>query len=189
MVELDFDFNTDPQNVYLMRQLWNCPLEIQPSQELETTKYEAICYFLRSNAIPGSLWTNEMISNFLLQSGGPASQQAMKASVVATATAMLSRVRGLPSLKDVSRREYGSALRLLNTTLADVEESKTNQTLGAVILLAIYEVWDLASLTPQMVIDALFIVDYIESPGGSSMLDQPYQRGNSPARYTRHRST
>ncbi|KAJ6191338.1 hypothetical protein N7519_001359 [Penicillium mononematosum] len=113
-VELDFDFNTDPQHVYLMRQLWNCPLEIQPSQELETTKYEAIFR-------------------------GPASQQAMKASVVATATAMLSRVRGLPSLKDVSRREYGSALRLLNTTLADVEESKTNQTLGAVILLAIYE--------------------------------------------------
>ncbi|CAG7942592.1 hypothetical protein PENNAL_c0016G08974 [Penicillium nalgiovense] len=139
VVELDFDFNTDPQHVYLMRQLWNCPLEIQPTQELETTKYEAICYFLRSNAIPGSLWTSEMISNFLLQSGGPASQQAMKASVVATATAMLSRVRGLPSLKDVARREYGFALRLLNTTLADIEESKTNQTLGAVLLLAIYE--------------------------------------------------
>lgn len=166
VVEQDFDFNLDPQHVYLMRQLGNCPLEVQPSLEIEATKYEAICYFLRSNAIPGSFWTSEMISKFLLQNGGPASQRAMKASVVATATAMLSRVRGLPSLKDVAHREYGSALRLLNAALSDMEEAKTNQTLGAVILLAIYEVWDFAFLTPQMVyVDALFIGDYIKSPG------------------------
>ncbi|KAK4863971.1 hypothetical protein LT330_010326 [Penicillium expansum] len=139
-VEQGFHFNSDPQRVYLMRQLGNYPLEVQPSYELEATKHEAICYFLRSNAVPSLFWNGEMISNFLLQNGGPASQRAMKASVVATATAMLSRVRELPSLKDVSYREYGSALRLLNAALADTEEAKTNQTLGAVILLAIYEV-------------------------------------------------
>ncbi|KGO74064.1 hypothetical protein PITC_097500 [Penicillium italicum] len=92
VVEQDFDFNSDPQHVYLMRQLGNYPLEVQPSHELEATKYEAVCYFLRSNAIPSSFWSGEMISNFLLQNGGPASQRAMKSSVVATATAMLSRV-------------------------------------------------------------------------------------------------
>ncbi|KAJ5519795.1 hypothetical protein N7463_000248 [Penicillium fimorum] len=140
LVDPDFDFHFDPQHIYLMRQLGNFPLEVQPSKELEVTKYEAICYFLRSNALPGGFWTSETISNFLMQSGGPASQRAMQASVVATATAMLSRVRRLPSLRDVAHREYGSALRLLNTVLADTEEAKTNQTLGAVILLAIYEV-------------------------------------------------
>ncbi|KAJ5365711.1 hypothetical protein N7517_008597 [Penicillium concentricum] len=140
LVDPDFDFNSDPQHIYLMRQLGNFPLEIQPSQELEAAKYEAICYFLRSNALPGSFWTSETMSNFLMQSGGPASQKAMQASVVATATAMLSRVRRLPSLRDVAHREYGSALRLLNAALVDIEEAKTNQTLGAVILLAIYEV-------------------------------------------------
>ncbi|KAJ5428632.1 hypothetical protein N7445_010086 [Penicillium cf. griseofulvum] len=139
-VDPDFDFNSDPQHAYLMRQLGNFPLEVQPSYELETAKYEAICYFLRSNALPGSFWTSETISHFLMHPGGSASQRAMQASVVASATAMLSRVRRLPSLRDVALREYGTALRLLNAALADIEEAKTNQTLGAVILLAIYEV-------------------------------------------------
>ncbi|KAJ5953907.1 hypothetical protein N7501_008186 [Penicillium viridicatum] len=148
-VEPDFDFNSDPQHVFLMRQLGNYPLEVQPSYELDATKYEAVCYLLRSNAIPSSFWTSEIISNFLIQSGGSAGQGAMKASVVATATAMLSRVRGLPSLDDIARREYGSALRLLNAALADIEEAKTNQTLGAVIMLAIYEV--ITSRTPESI--------------------------------------
>ncbi|KXG46367.1 uncharacterized protein PGRI_052230 [Penicillium griseofulvum] len=139
-VDPDFDFNSDPQHIYLMRQLGNFPLEVQPSYELETAKYEAICYFLRSNALPNTFWNSDTISHFLLHPGGSPSQRAMQASVVASATAMLSRVRRLPSLRDVASREYGTALRLLNAALADIEEAKTNQTLGAVILLAIYEV-------------------------------------------------
>lgn len=155
-VEQDFDFNSDPQHVYLMRQLRNYPLEVQPSHELEATKYEAVCYLLRSNAIPSSFWTSEMISTFFLQNGGSTSQRAMRACVVATATAMLSRVRGIPSLKDVAHWEYGSALRLLNASLADIEEAKTIQTLSAVALLAVYEVCDFAFLSSQMVVaDAL----------------------------------
>ncbi|EKV09255.1 hypothetical protein PDIG_55830 [Penicillium digitatum PHI26] len=59
-VEQDFDFNSDPQHVYLMRQLRNYPLEVQPSHELEATKYEAVCYLLRSNAIPSSFWTTDI---------------------------------------------------------------------------------------------------------------------------------
>ncbi|KAJ5788962.1 transcriptional regulator family: Fungal Specific TF [Penicillium psychrosexuale] len=134
------DFHSDPQHINLMRQLGNRPVEVQPSQEFETTKNEAICFFLRSTAIPGSFLTTEMISDSLVQSGGTPSHRAMKASVVATAMAMLSRVRGLPSLRDVAYREYGSALRLLNAALTDMEEAKSNQTLGAVMLLAKYEV-------------------------------------------------
>lgn len=123
-----------------MQQLGKRPLEVQPMQDVGSTRYEAICYFVRSNCIPGTFWSSELVTKFLLQNAGPASQKAMQASVVATATAMLSRVRKLPSLKDVAHREYGSALRLLNSALSDVEEAKTNQTLGAVVLLAIYEV-------------------------------------------------
>lgn len=130
----------DPQHHYLMQQLGKRPLEVQPMQDVGSTRYEAICYFVRSNCIPGTFWSSELVTKFLLQNAGPASQKAMQASVVATATAMLSRVRKLPSLKDVAHREYGSALRLLNSALSDVEEAKTNQTLGAVVLLAIYEV-------------------------------------------------
>jgi hypothetical protein len=137
---VDLDFNSDPQHAYLMKQLGRCPLEVQPAQDIESTKYEAICYFMRSNCLPGTFWTTDLVTKFLLQTGGPASQKAMQASVVATATAMLSRVRELPSLKEVAHSEYGSALRLLNSALSDPEEAKSNQTLGAVVLLAIYEV-------------------------------------------------
>jgi hypothetical protein len=40
----------------------------------------------------------------------------------------------------MAQKEYVSALNLINTALADAEEAKTNQALGAVVLLAIYEV-------------------------------------------------
>ena len=157
------DFNSDPQHINLTRQFGNRPLEVQPSQELEITKNEAICFFLRSTAVPGSFWTTEMISNILVQSGGTPSQKAMKASVVATAMAMLSRVRGLPSLRDVAHREYGSALRLLNAALTEMEEAKSNQTLGAVMLLAKYEVRNFSP--PRMVfVDSLFLGDFVKSP-------------------------
>ncbi|CAG8234513.1 unnamed protein product [Penicillium salamii] len=134
------DFSSDPQHAYLVQKLGGRPLEVQPPRDIDSTKYEAICYFMRSNCMPGTFWSSDLVTKFLLRTGGPASQKAMQASVVATATAMLSRVRQLPSLKDVAHREYGSALRLLNSALSDVEEAKTNQTLGAVVLLAIYEV-------------------------------------------------
>jgi hypothetical protein len=145
----------DPQHVYLTQQLGIRPLEVQPTQDVDSIRYEAICYFIRSNCIPGTFWTSDLITKFLLQTGGPASQKAMQASVAATATAMLSRVRDLPHLKEVARREYGSALRLLNSALADVEEAKTNQTLGSVVLLAIYEVRHLISWPRN---DYLFLI-------------------------------
>lgn len=134
------DFNSDPQHAYLMKQLGQCPLEVQPTHDIDSTKYEAICYFMRSNCLPGTFWNTDLVTKFLLQTGGPASQKAMQSSVIATATAMLSRVRELPRLKEVAHQEYGSALRLLNSALSDADEAKTNQTLGAVVLLAIYEV-------------------------------------------------
>lgn len=121
-----------------MQHLWQIPLEVQPPSEL--SKQEAICYFLRSNAIPGTFWMSDFVSEFLTQPGGTASQMAMQASVVAVASAMLCRVRKMTSLRDVARREYVSALKLLNAALANAEEAKTNQALGAVVLLAVYEV-------------------------------------------------
>lgn len=133
-----FDFNSDPQFNMYMPDLWQMPLEIQPTDE--ASQMEAVCYFLRSNAIPGTFWMSDFVTKFLMHPGGTVSQQAMQASIVAVSSAMLSRVRRTNSLKVMARKEYISALNLLNTALADVEEAKTNQALGAVVLLAIYEV-------------------------------------------------
>lgn len=132
------DFNKDPQLDVLMQQLCRVPLEVQPASE--PSKQEAICYFLRSNTLPGTFWISDFVTQFLTQSGGKTSHQAMQASIVAVASAMLCRVGKMTSLRDVSRREYVNALKLLSTALADVEEAKTNQALGAVVLLAVYEV-------------------------------------------------
>lgn len=138
-----------------MQRLFQLPLEVQPSAE--PSKQEAICYFLRSNAIPGTFWMSDFVTKFLTQPGGKASQKAMQASIVAVASAMLCRMRRLTSLRDMAQREYVSALKLLNTALADMEEAKTNQALGAVVLLAVYEVrkrakspCGLAGLTPLL---------------------------------------
>lgn len=133
-----FDFNSDPLLPPAVRNAWQLPLEIHPP--LEPSQEEAICFYLRANAIPGSLWVGDFVTKFLMESGGPYSKKAMQASMTAVASAMLCRMRKAESLRHVARKEYVSALTLLNTALADSEEAKTNQTLGAVVLLAVYEV-------------------------------------------------
>ncbi|KAJ6111017.1 hypothetical protein N7486_003252 [Penicillium sp. IBT 16267x] len=137
-----FNFNSAPQ--YIMPDAWDIPMEIQPAAP---TKDDAIWYFMRSHAFPGAFWNTEMMSKFLMQSGGPISQSAMQASMGAVASAMLCRVKKVTSLMEVARKEYVSALTLLNDALANPEEAKSNQALGAVVLLAIYEV--VTSRAPQ----------------------------------------
>ncbi|KAJ5819214.1 hypothetical protein N7474_004805 [Penicillium riverlandense] len=133
---IEFDFNSDPQHQFLMQQLRQSPLMIQPT--LEPSKEEAISYFLQSHAIPGT-FMSAAVANFLMKDGGSVSQKAMQSSLVAVACALLSRIRKVKSLRQAARQEYGSALQLVNTALADAEEAKTNQALGAVILLSAYE--------------------------------------------------
>nr|UPX44848.1 hypothetical protein FAC5L9_11 [Penicillium camemberti] len=137
-----FNFNSAPQ--YIMPDAWVMPMEVQPAAP---TKEDAICYFMRSHAFPGAFWNTEMMSKFLMQSGGPTSQSAMQASMGAVASAMLCRVKKVRSLMEVARKEYVSALTLLNDALANPEEAKSNQALGTVVLLAIYEV--VTSRAPQ----------------------------------------
>lgn len=136
--ESEFDFNSDPQHQFLMLQLRQSPLMIRPT--LEPSKQEAVSYFLQSNAIPGNVFMTASVSNFLMQDGGSVSQKAMQSSLVAVASALLSRVRNVASLRQTAHQEYGSALQLVNMALADANEAKTNQALGAVILLSVYEV-------------------------------------------------
>jgi hypothetical protein len=135
--EIEFDFNSDPQHQFLMQQLRQSPLMIQPT--LEPSKEEAISYFLQSHAIPGT-FMSASVANFLMRDSGSVSQKAMQSSLVAVASALLSRVRNVASLRQAARQEYGSALQLVNMALTDADEAKTNQALGAVILLSVYEV-------------------------------------------------
>ena len=135
------DFNSYPQNGYarcLERQQWQLPLEVQFSTE--PSQEEAIAFFLRSRALPGTFWMSDFVLQLSVQTGGSVSQQAMQSSLTAVSSAMLARVRRLTPLKDLARKEYLSALRYLNKALTSEEEAKSNQALGAVVLLAMYEV-------------------------------------------------
>lgn len=85
-------------------------------------------------------------AQFLTDPGASLSQQAMQSTVVAVASAMLSRTRNVPSLRQSAREEYGVALQLVNKVLANAEEAKTNMAMGAVVLLALYEVHLLSCL-------------------------------------------
>lgn len=113
-------------------------VNVQPSYY--PTQDEAVCYFLRYNAWPGAFWMLNATPDLFLQKSGSTSLQAMKAGVVSVGMAMLSRIRRSRSLKLGAEKEYGNALRLMNTAVSDVREARANPTLAAVLLLAIFEV-------------------------------------------------
>ncbi len=114
------------------------PWKVQPSWKL--TVDEAVNYFLRHNVWPGEIF----MVNFELKSPGhpsaTPSEQAQVAALVSVGTAMLSRVRRSKELELAAEREYGHALTLLTRAVCNEKESKANQTLSAVLLLAIFEV-------------------------------------------------
>ncbi|KAL4946611.1 hypothetical protein BDV06DRAFT_231728 [Aspergillus oleicola] len=139
----DFDSASDP-GVYYPHH-WPSPLGTNPSQGFSTR--EAICFFLQSHAIPGNSSISEALTFFLANPGNSPSQRAIRSCIAAVASAMLARVRRDPSLQQAARQEYGSTLTLVNQALADSEEAKTSHTLGAVVLLSLYEI--VISRTPQ----------------------------------------
>lgn len=116
-------------------------LNVQPSYY--PTQDEAVCYFLRYNAWPGAFWMLNATPDIFMQNNGSSSLLAMKAGVVSVGTGMLSRIRRSPSLKLAAEREYGAALRHMNSAVTDVLEARAHPTLAAVLLLAIFEVRDL----------------------------------------------
>ena len=113
-------------------------LMMQPSYQFNDS--EAICFFLHSNSWPGTFWMMDFGPDFWLQGGGSPSHQAMKAGLISVGTAMLSRIRQSANMQVTAEKEYGYALQLLTTAVMDEEEAKTNPTLAAVLLLAIFEV-------------------------------------------------
>ncbi|KGO67792.1 hypothetical protein PITC_048780 [Penicillium italicum] len=133
-----FDFGSDPEYEFWMRQARQSPMVTHP--DTGVSKQEAVCFFLKSHAIPGNYLITDILTNFLMGSSGSLGQRAIQSSIVAVASAMLSRVRRVASLSQAAHQEYGSALKLVNQALADADEAKTNQTLGAVVLLALYEI-------------------------------------------------
>lgn len=113
-------------------------IDFQPSYQF--TRDEAVCFFLRFHAWPGVFRMSEASPEFFSITGGSPSQRAMNACIVSVGTAMLSRLRQSAQLKIAAEKEYGHALGLLTSAVADEEEAKSNPTLAAVLLLAIFEV-------------------------------------------------
>ncbi|KAF7595341.1 hypothetical protein BBP40_006590 [Aspergillus hancockii] len=115
-------------------------LKLTPHPSYQFTKDEAVCFFLRFNAWPGAYWVMEFSPEFFVMPVETLSQKAMKASLIAVGTAMLSRIRQDAPLKVIAEKEYGNALNLMYTAVMDEEEAGSNPTLAAVLLLAIFEV-------------------------------------------------
>jgi hypothetical protein len=76
----------------------------------------------------------------LAQANMSLSEKARMASIVSCGTAILARLRRSTELKEVAKQEYGQALSLLTRALSVEEESRTNATLSAVLLMALFEV-------------------------------------------------
>lgn len=126
-------------------------IDFPPSYQF--TKDEAVCFFLHFHSWPGVFRMSEGPASpelYSLSRGSP-SERALNACIISVGTAMLSRLRQSAQLKIAAEKEYGHALGLLNSAVADEEEAKSNPTLAAVLLLAIFEVRrPRASPTPRM---------------------------------------
>ncbi|KAL4880985.1 hypothetical protein BJY04DRAFT_190555 [Aspergillus karnatakaensis] len=112
--------------------------EVQPSWQL--TVDEAVNYFLRHNVWPGAIFMMNWEPKSPGHPSATLSEQAQMAALVSVGTAMLSRVRRSEDLKLAAEQEYGHALKLLTRAVCNEKESRANQTLSAVLLLAIFEV-------------------------------------------------
>ena len=65
---------------------------------------------------------------------------ALVATVISVGMAALSNTKAAPQVMVAARQSYVKALRLINTALRDPVESKTDQTLSAILLLGLFEV-------------------------------------------------
>ncbi|KAJ5494224.1 hypothetical protein N7463_010311 [Penicillium fimorum] len=140
-----FGFHSDPEYTFCMQQARQSPVETHPNTTV--SKQEAICFFLQSHTISGSFLVIDILTKFLTDSSESLGQRAIQCSIVAVASAMLSRVRKVASLRHTAIQEYGSALELVNQALTNPDDAKTDQTLGAVVLLSLYEI--IMSRAPQ----------------------------------------
>ncbi|RDK43167.1 C6 finger domain protein [Aspergillus phoenicis ATCC 13157] len=114
------------------------PLVLQPSYQ--PTKNEAISYFLRQNAWIGSFWSKIEANPDILRRASATSHNALMTSLASVGIAMISRIRKSEPMKIAAEKEYGNALQLLTTAVADQQQAKNNATLAAVLMLAIFEV-------------------------------------------------
>ncbi|KAJ5827178.1 hypothetical protein N7447_003941 [Penicillium robsamsonii] len=144
-VSTGFGFHSDPEHTFCMHQARQSPVETHPNTTI--SKQEAVCFFLQSHASSGSFLATDILTKFLTDSSESLGQRAIQCSIDAVASAMFSRVRRVASLKHTALQEYGSALKLVNQALANPDEAKTDQTLGAVVLLSLYEI--IMSRAPQ----------------------------------------
>ena len=100
---------------------------------------QATCFFF-SNFVVADMGLSKSHLNHvtaLIQLPG---NGALAATVAAVGMAGLANTRAAPQVMVAARENYAKALRLINAALRDPIESKTNQTLSAVLLLGLFEV-------------------------------------------------
>lgn len=115
---------------------------LRPSYQ--PTRDEAISWFLRHNAGSGALFMIDFDPGVLGRTNVSLGERTRMASLVAVGSAMLARARRdggcALQLKQNATREYSRAITLMSQAVTNSVESKSNATLSAVLLLAIFEV-------------------------------------------------
>lgn len=113
-----------------------------PSSCFPPSQEEAVCFFMHSGLLKHFVWTGEQDkigSGRLMAARGSVSHQAMISSMGSVGMALLLSRRKSGSL-GTARREFASAVNLVNSSLSDRGAATTHCTLTAVMLLAVFEV-------------------------------------------------
>lgn len=115
---------------------------LRPSYQ--PTRDEAISWFLRHNAWSGALFMIDFDPGVLARTNVSLGERTRMASLVAAGSAMLARARrnggSALQLQQNATREYSQALTLMSQAVINPVESRSNATLSAVLLLALFEV-------------------------------------------------
>ncbi|PYH96733.1 C6 finger domain protein [Aspergillus ellipticus CBS 707.79] len=135
-IDLPDIVDLDPQ---LLELVINEP-SLVPQPSYQPSKDEAISFFLRQNAWIGTFWSSVDGKPNFHQTLATPSHKAMMASLACVGSAMLSRIRQSTPLRVAAEKEYGNALQLITSAVANEQQAKDNATLAAVLTMAIFEV-------------------------------------------------
>lgn len=105
---------------------------------------------------------------------GGAPVASLRAAMDAAAFASLANRANIPALAVQARRKYGEALRELSLSLRSVEDAVRNETLGAIVLLMLFE--DINSERNSLMSVHLSGIQYLLKLRGAGQLGDPATR-------------
>lgn len=105
-------------------------------------RFQAMCFFFNNYAWLNISCLSKNDPNHALVPTAPLGERALMASITSVGMANLASLQNSKSLRLSARREYVTALKLINAALCDPVQAKKDTALTAIICMSLFEVSD-----------------------------------------------